>query len=486
VPPTAPLPNTLLSLEARLRDLLGSRCTRSESERERHGRGEGRRDLHRPDLVVFPHSTDEVAAIVRACAEARVPVVPFGAGSSLEGHVAAMHGGVCVDLAGMQRIVRTSVADLDITVEAGVTRRQLVRALEGTGTTFFIDPGADATIGGMLATGASGTTTVRYGTMRENVLGLTVVLADGRVIRTGGRARKSSAGYDLTRLFTGSEGTLGIITEATLRLHPVPDAIAALVVRFDAVDAAVETVVAIQQCALPLARMELLDAITVRSLNAFLDAGLPEAPLLFLEIHAASASARDEQLAAVRELVDAGGGAVHDTAVTETDRHRLWEARHRAFYAGAAARPGADVITTDVCVPISALPACIAETRADLAALGLTPPLVGHVGDGNFHLLLHVRRDDPVESATIDGVVARLTERALRHGGTCTGEHGVGLGKRESLRKEHGAAVEVMRAIKQALDPLGLLNPGKVLPDEAVPAGGVPDTEPGALVVDGS
>ena len=465
----APSPLPAAALEAlwtRLTALLGDRCTRSESERERHGRGEGRREVHRPDLVVFPHSTDEVAEIMRLCSELRVPVVPFGAGSSLEGQVAAMFGGVSIDLTGMNRVVLISAADLDVTVEAGVTRRQLVHALKDTGTTFFIDPGADATIGGMLATGASGTTTVRYGTMRENVLGLTVVLADGRIIRTGGRARKSSAGYDLTRLFVGSEGTLGIITEATLRLHPVPDAIAALVVRFPTVGAAVDAVVAIQQCALPLARMELLDAITAHTLNAFVGSALPEAPLLFLEIHAFSAAARDEQLQAVHELLDGCGGVVHDTATAESDRQRLWDARHKAFYAGAASRPGADVITTDVCVPISALPACIADTRDDLEALGLTPPLVGHVGDGNFPLLLHVDRDDAADVAMIDAFVTRLTARALHYGGTCTGEHGVGYGKRDSLRKEHGDALPVMRAIKQALDPLGLLNPGKILPDD--------------------
>jgi D-lactate dehydrogenase (cytochrome) len=464
--PSPLLAATIEALGTRLTALLGDRCTRSESERDRHGRGEGRREVHRPDFVVFPHSTDEVAEIMRLCSELRVPVVPFGAGSSLEGQVDALFGGVSIDLTGMNRVVRTSAADLDVTVQAGVTRRQLVHALKDTGTTFFVDPGADATIGGMLATGASGTTTVRYGTMRENVLGLTVVLADGRIIRTGGRARKSSAGYDLTRLFVGSEGTLGIITEATLRLHPVPDAIAALVVRFPTVGAAVEAVVAIQQCALPLARMELLDAITVQTLNAFVGADLPEVPLLFLEIHAFSAAACDEQLQAVHELLESCGGVVHDTATAETDRHRLWDARHKAFYAGAAARPGVDVITTDVCVPISSLPACIADTRDDLEALGLAPPLVGHVGDGNFHLLLHVDREDAADVAMIDAVVARLTARTLRYGGTCTGEHGVGYGKRDSLRKEHGDALPVMRAIKLALDPLGLLNPGKILPDD--------------------
>ena len=466
--PTPPSADAIERLAADLGSLLGDRCTRLESERERHTRGEGRRDARPPDLVVFPHSTEEVAAVVAACAARRVPVIPFGAGSSLEGQVAAPLGGVSLDLTHLDRVLRTSVADLDVTVEAGCTRRQLVQALEGTGTTFFIDPGADATIGGMLATGASGTTTVRYGTMRENVLGLTVVLADGRIIRTGGRARKSSAGYDLTRLFVGSEGTLGVITEATLRLHPVPDAILAFVARFDAVDDAVQAVVAMQQWGVPLARLELLDPITVRGLNQFCSLDLPIAPLLFIELHAGSATALVEPEQAVRELVAASGGAVHDTARTETERRRLWDARHQAFYAGAALRPGVDVVTTDVCVPISALPTCIAETRAELAQLGLTPPLVGHVGDGNFHLLLHMNRDDAAEVAVIDAFLGRLTDRALRLGGTCTGEHGIGRGKRDALRKEHGTALGVMQAIKHALDPHGVLNPGKILPDDVI------------------
>jgi D-lactate dehydrogenase (cytochrome) len=468
--PVAPAHDAVPALFEELRTLLGDRCLRSEAERLRHARGEGRRELGLPDLVVYPESTAEVAAVLAACTARRVPVVPFGAGSSLEGQVTAPFGGVSLDLTRMDQLLRLSVDDLDVSVQAGMTRRQLVRALEGTGTTFFIDPGADATIGGMLATGASGTTSVRYGTMRENVLGLTVVLSDGRVIHTGGRARKSSAGYDLTRLFVGSEGTLGVITEATLRLHPVPDAIAALIVRFDAVDDAVQSVVAMQQCALPLARMELLDRITVHRLNVYLGLDLPETPLLFLEVHAASAAARDEQLRAVFDVLDLHRGTVHATAITATDRERLWEARHKAFYAGASARPGVDVITTDVCVPISALPMCIAETRADLEALGMTPPLVGHVGDGNFHLLLHVDTNDMSERARVDGVLLRLTDRALRLGGTCTGEHGIGVGKRESLRKEHGDALAVMHALKYALDPLGILNPGKILPDDSPPS----------------
>lgn len=444
--------------------VVGDRLSTTESERDRHGRGEGRRDVHRPDVVVFPVSTSEVAELMRVCAAHRTPVVPFGAGSSLEGQVNALRGGVSMDLSGMDRILRTSVDDLDVTLQAGVTRQALVRELEGTGTTFFVDPGANATIGGMLATGASGTTSVRYGTMRDNVLGLTVVLADGQVMHTGGRARKSSAGYDLTRLLVGSEGTLGIITEATLRLHPVPDAIAALVVRFDSVEAAVATVVSILQCAIPMARMELLDALTVQTVNAYMGTSLPEAPLLFLEIHAFSEAARDEQLAAVQDLVAEHHGSVHATARTESDRHALWEARHKTFYAGVAARPGTDVITTDVCVPISQLPTCIAATRADLAQHGVQAPLVGHVGDGNFHLLLSVDPANPRERETVQALVVRLTDRALALGGTCSGEHGIGMGKQYALEREHGDALHMMRAIKHAFDPHNLLNPGKVLP----------------------
>lgn len=451
------------ALVLQLTSVVGDRLTRAESELEQHGRGETHLPPAPPDVVVYPETTDEVSAVVRVCAEHEAPIVPYGAGTSLEGHVAAVHGGVCVDLTRMNRILRTSVADMDATVEAGVTRLQLTKALGGSGATFFIDPGADATIGGMAATGASGTTSVRYGTMRENVLGLTVVLADGSVVRTGGRARKSSAGYDITRLMIGSEGTLGIITEVTLRLHPIPDAIAAAVCAFSSVDQAVHAVVALLQCGVPLARIELLDAMTVRAVNALSGLGLPEVPMVFLELHAYSRAAIAEQLAAVEETIGGFEGSVHASATTEEERHRLWEARHNVYYAGLAMRPGARSWTTDVCVPVSELPAIIAATRADLDASGIVAPLVGHVGDGNFHLLMLVHPDRPEDLAAARAANDRLVARALACGGTSTGEHGVGLGKRSSLAKEHGDLLPIMRGIKELLDPRGILNPGKVV-----------------------
>ncbi len=445
-----------------LRAILGDRVSRGESEREQHGRGETHLAPAYPDMVAYPISTEEVSRVVAACAQHCAPIIPFGVGSSLEGQIIARHGGVSIDLTRLNRVVRTSVADLDITVEAGVTRKQLTKSLEGTGATFFIDPGADATIGGMLATGASGTTSVRYGTMRENTLGLTVVMPDGSVVRTGTRARKSSAGYDLTRLFIGSEGTLGIITEATLRLHPVPDAIAAAVCVFESIDAAVDTVVALLQCGVPLARIELLDDVTVRSLNTFRSLGLPEQPAIFLELHAFSDSSIAEQLDLVHEVVHDGNGRVHASATTADDRERLWEARHDVYYAGLAMRPGARSWTTDACVPVSALAQCIRETRADVAASGLLAPLVGHVGDGNFHLLILLEPGNARELELAKGIAMRLTERAVAAGGTCTGEHGIGIGKMPSLVKQHGDLIPLMRAIKRALDPQGLMNPGKM------------------------
>ncbi len=464
MPPGSPtsrirnLPALVYALSA----VVGDRWTRAESELEQHGRGETHLRAAPPDVVVYPESTDEVAALVRVCAAHDAPIIAYGAGSSLEGHVAAVQGGVCLDLTRMNRILRTSVEDMDVTVQAGVTRLQLTKALGGTGATFFVDPGADATLGGMAATGASGTTSVRYGTMRENVLGLTVVLADGSVVRTGGRARKSSAGYDLTRLMIGSEGTLGVITELTLRLHPVPDAIAAAACAFATIDDAVQAVVGLLQCGVPLARIELLDAMTMRSVNALKGLGYPEQPMIFLELHAYSQAAIAEQLVAVREIIDSFGGTVHATATTEDDRHRLWEARHNVYYAGLALRPGARSWTTDVCVPVSQLAQVIAATRDDLDSAGLLAPLVGHVGDGNFHLLMLVDPDDEGMMAQARAANDRLVARALAVGGTCTGEHGIGLGKISSLAKEHGDLLPVMRAIKQALDPRNLMNPGKV------------------------
>lgn len=460
------MPSRIRDLPALLETLssiVGSRWTRAESERLQHGRGETHLPAAPPDVIVYPESTDEVCAIVRACATHDAPVIPYGAGSSLEGHVAAVHGGVTIDLTRMNRILRTSVEDMDVTVEAGVTRLQLTKALGGSGATFFVDPGADATLGGMAATGASGTTSVRYGTMRENVLGLTVVLADGSVVRTGGRARKSSAGYDLTRLMIGSEGTLGVITEVTLRLHPVPDATAAAICAFDSVDEAVHAVVALLQCGVPLARIELLDAMTVQAVNRLSGLGLPECPMIFLEVHAYSASAIAEQLAAVHEIIGHHAGRVHDSATTEEARARLWEARHKVYYAGLAMRPGFRSWTTDVCVPVSQLASVIRDTRTDLESVGIVAPLVGHVGDGNFHLLMLVDPNDESSIAMARAANDRLVARALACGGTCTGEHGVGLGKLSSLAKEHGDLLPAMRAIKQALDPQNLMNPGKVV-----------------------
>ncbi|MGQ0650297.1 MAG: FAD-binding oxidoreductase [Gemmatimonadaceae bacterium] len=462
MPSNAPRIRDVASLVQSLSSIVGDRLTRAESELAQHGRGETHLAPYPPDVVVYPETTDEVSAIVRVCATHDAPVIPYGAGSSLEGHVAAVHGGVSLDLTRMNRIERTSVDDMDVTVQAGVTRLQLTRALGGTGAAFFVDPGADATLGGMVATGASGTTSVRYGTMRESVLGLTVVLADGRVIRTGGRARKSAAGYDLTRLFIGSEGTLGVITEVTLRLHPVPDAIAAAVCAFPSITAAVDAVVALLQSGVSLARIELLDDLTVHAVNAFSGLGYPELPTLFLELHAYSKPAIAEQLDAVRELVAAHEGHVHASATTEDERHRLWEARHAVYFAGLAMRPGARSWTTDVCVPISQLAACIRETREDLQASGVYAPLVGHVGDGNFHLLLLIDPHDAAALARATQVNDRLIDRAIACGGTCTGEHGVGLGKMGSLTKEHGDLLPVMQAIKTALDPRNIMNPGKI------------------------
>jgi D-lactate dehydrogenase (cytochrome) len=450
------------TLAAALSTILGDRWTRVASELELHGRGETHLPAHLPDLVAYPASTEEVSAVVRACADLGVAVVPFGAGTSLEGHVAALEGGVSLDLSRMNRVLRWSVEDMDVTVEAGVTRLQLSRALAGTGATFFVDPGADATIGGMLATGASGTTSVRYGTMRENALALTVVLADGRVVRTGSRARKSSAGYDLTRLFIGSEGTLGVITEATLRIHPVPDAIAAAVCAFPSLELAVGGVVSLLQSGVPLARIELVDDATIGMLNAYCALGYPEAPMIFLELHASSRDALAEQMATAREIVGEHEGAVHATATTEEERFHLWEARHRVYYAGIASRPGARAWTTDVCVPLSNLARCIRETREDAERTGIVAPLVGHVGDGNFHLLLLIDPADPDERARAAGISRRLVDRALALEGTCTGEHGIGIGKMDSLVKEHGDLIPLMRDIKRALDPKGILNPGKI------------------------
>jgi D-lactate dehydrogenase (cytochrome) len=448
----------------RLASRFGTRFSRAEAVRLHHGTDASSLPPMPPDAVVFAENTDEVSDILRLCQESAVPVIPYGTGTSLEGHLHAVRGGICIDLSGMNRVLAIRPEDLDATVETGVTRKQLNAALRDTGLFFPIDPGADASLGGMAATRASGTNAVRYGTMRESVLGMTVVLADGRVIRTGGRARKSSAGYDLTRLIIGSEGTLGIITELTVRLHPIPEAISAAACAFPSIADAVNTVIQTIQLGIPVARIELLDALALRAINRHSKTELREAPTLFFEFHG-SAAGVEEQATLAQEIAAGHGGLDFQWSHRPEDRSRLWQARHDAYYACLGLRPGARSLTTDVCVPISRLADCIGETLADLAESGLTAPLVGHVGDGNFHLLLLTDPNLAEELERARAFSNRLVERAVAMGGTCTGEHGVGLGKRKYLTLEHGAAaLDVMAAIKHALDPADILNPGKILP----------------------
>jgi D-lactate dehydrogenase (cytochrome) len=413
---------------------------------------------------VFPKSTAEVADIVRLCAQRRTPIIPYGTGTSLEGHVGAVRGGVCIDLGGMNRVLEVNADDLDCRVEAGVTRKQLNAHIKDTGLFFPIDPGADASLGGMTATRGSGTMAVRYGTMRENVLGLTVALADGRVIRTGTRARKSSAGYDLTRLFVGSEGTLGVITEVALRLHPVPQAISSAVCAFPSLDAAVRTVIQAIQSGIPVARIELLDDVMMRGINAYAKFDYAEKPTLFFEFHGTDASVA-EQAGMLGDIAREHGGLAFQWATRPEERSKLWQARDNTLYAGMALRPGSRALITDVCVPISRLAECIVETRRDIDASGLIVPIVGHVGDGNFHLLVLVKPGDAAELERAERLNEWLVHRALAMGGTCTGEHGIGSGKIAFLQAEHGDAVDVMRAMKTALDPLNLMNPGKIFAD---------------------
>ena len=455
------LPSGLVS---RLRDLLGERITQSAAACEQHGKDESAHPTAPPDAVAFPESTREVSDIARLCAQDGVPMIAFGVGTSVEGHVQAIHGGLSIDLSRMNRVLEVHTDDLDARVEAGVTRKQLNQHLHGTGLFFPIDPGADATIGGMAATRASGTNAVRYGTMRENVLGLTVVMADGRVIHTGGRARKSSAGYDLTRVFIGSEGTLGIMTEITLRLHPQPEATSAAVCAFPSVDAAVRAVIQTIQLGVPIARCELLDTLTIRSVNRYSKLSLREAPTLFMEFHGTPAGV-EEQARIVQEIARELGGMDFDWATRQEDRNRLWQARHDAYPACRQVRPGSRAFTTDVCVPISRLADCIAATNEDIARASMPVALFGHVGDGNFHLVIPVDESRTEEVKEAEAINQRVVARALEMGGTCTGEHGIGLGKLDYLDVEHGDAMPVMRALKDALDPQGLLNPGKVVRD---------------------
>ena len=447
-----------------LQKLLGERLSMSNSVREQHGRDESFHASAPPEAVAFAECNEEVAEIVRICVQYQKPIIPFGTGTSLEGHVAALQGGVCLDVSGMNQVLEVNENDLDCRVQAGVTRKQLNQHLRNSGLFFPIDPGADASLGGMTATRASGTNAVRYGTMRENVLGLTVVTADGRIIHTGTRARKSSAGYDLTRLFVGSEGTLGIITEVQLRLYGVPEAISAAVCSFETMEGAVNTTISTIQMGIPVARIELLDEVQVDAINRYADFDYALKPTLFFEFHGTEAWVK-EQAEMVKEISTEEGGSDFQWSTREQEKQKLWEARHNAYYAGLALRPGSKGWATDVCVPISRLADCILETRSDIEESGQLVPLVGHVGDGNFHLLFLIDPENEEEELKrYQPLNDRLVERALRMGGTCTGEHGIGSGKIKYMEAEHGDSLDLMRQIKQAFDPDNLMNPGKMLP----------------------
>jgi D-lactate dehydrogenase (cytochrome) len=449
-------------LTRELQARFGDRFTTSAGVREHHGRDESPFAPAPPDAVIFAHSTEEVATVARLCNQYRVPLIPYGAGSSLEGHLLAVSGGVSLDLSQMNRVVAVHAEDLTVTVQPGVTRKQLNQEIKDTGLFFPIDPGADASLGGMCATRASGTNAVRYGTMRENVLALTVVTADGRVIRTGTHARKSSAGYDLTRLFIGSEGTLGVITEVTVRLYPQPEAISAAVCAFPSMGSAVNAVIETIQLGVPIARVEFVDALAIRAINRHDNLSLPEMPHLFFEFHGSESGVK-EQAETVQETAAGHGGQGFEWATRPEDRSRLWNARHTAYFAMLQLKPGCKSVTTDVCVPISRLAACVTETERDLMASALPCPIVGHVGDGNFHVAILVDPDKPEEMAEAETINRRIVERALAMGGTCTGEHGVGLHKMAFLVDEHGEdALDLMRGIKQAFDPNNILNPGKI------------------------
>lgn len=454
--------DTVEGLIAELRETFGERLSTSAAIRERHGKDESWHAAAPPDAVVFAQTTEEVADVVRLCARNKVPVIPFGTGTSLEGHVAALKGGICIDVSQMNQVLRVSPEDLDCTVQAGVTRKQLNEYLRDTGLFFPIDPGADASLGGMVATRASGTNAVRYGTMRENTISLTVVLPDGRIVRTASRARKSSAGYDMTRLFVGSEGTLGIITEVTLRLYGIPESIQAAVCSFPSIDDAVSTVVSTIQAGVPIARIELLDAKQLEAMNKYAKLDYAVAPTLFFEFHGTPRGV-EEQIGMVKEMAEENGGSDFRWAETTEERSQLWKARHEAYYAALAMRPGSVGWATDVCVPISRLSECIAETKRDLDRSDLTSVLLGHVGDGNFHVAFILDPDNPDEFAEADRLNRLMVERAIAMDGTCTGEHGVGSGKMDFLITEHGEGVDVMRQLKMALDPDNIMNPGKIV-----------------------
>jgi D-lactate dehydrogenase (cytochrome) len=445
-----------------LKARFGAQCSTALAVREQHGRDESSFQVPPPAAVVFAESTQDVADAVRLASEHDTPVIPFAVGSSLEGHLLAVQGGISIDVMRMNKVLAVNAEDLTVTVQPGVTRKQVNEEIKSTGLFFPIDPGADASLGGMAATRASGTNAVRYGTMRENVLALEVVTASGEVIRTGTRAKKSSAGYDLTRLFVGSEGTLGVITEVTLRLYPVPEAISAAICSFPSIEAAVRTTIQVIQLGVPIARVELIDHNSVRMVNAHSKLGLREEPMLLMEFHGSPASVK-EQAQTVQEIATEFGGKAFEWAETPEERTRLWTARHNAYFAAVQSRPGCRAISTDTCVPISRLADCLLDSVAEADASGLPYFLVGHVGDGNFHFGYLLDPDDPQERVVAEDLNQKLVARALRLGGTCTGEHGVGLHKMGFLVDEAGAgAVDVMRTIKRALDPKNIMNPGKI------------------------
>jgi D-lactate dehydrogenase (cytochrome) len=457
VPRAVPAP-----MLAALRQRFGERCSTAQAVRDQHGRDESPFPVTPPEVVVFCRSTDEVAAVVSLAAEHAVPVIPFGIGSSLEGHLLAVQGGVSIDLSAMTQVLRVNPEDLTVTVQAGVTREQLNQEVRDQGLFFPIDPGANATIGGMAATRASGTNAVRYGTMRENVLGLTVVTAAGEVIRTGTRARKTSAGYDLTRLFVGSEGTLGVMTEVTLKLYPLPEAVSAAICHFRDVAAAVNATIQTIQMGVPIARCELLDVNAVRAVNAQSRLGLREAPMLLMEFHGSDAGVK-EQAETVQAIAADLGGEDFQWARTPEERTRLWTARHKAYFAGMQMNPGCRTLTTDTCVPISRLAEIIVDSVREADASGLPYYIVGHVGDGNFHLAYLVKDGDAAQRDLAERLSMQMVKRAIALEGTCTGEHGIGLHKMGFLIDEAGAgAVEMMRAIKRTLDPKNIMNPGKI------------------------
>jgi D-lactate dehydrogenase (cytochrome) len=459
-----PLPE---GFTAALQARFGDRCSVAESVRAHHGRDESPYPPMLPDVVVYAQTVDDVVWVARHCHAHGIALIPFGAGSSLEGHLLAVQGGVSLDLSGMNQILDVHAEDFTATVQAGVTRKQLNEALRDTGLFFPIDPGADASLGGMSATRASGTNAVRYGTMRENVMSLKVVTADGRVIETANRARKSSAGYDLTHLFVGSEGTLGIIVEVTVRLYPQPEAVSAAICNFPDLDSAVKSVIEIIQMGIPVARVEFMDTGAVRATNRYSHLTLRESPLLLFEFHGSPASVR-EQAESVQGITHDHGGQDFQWAERPEDRSRLWSARHDAYFAGLQLRPGCRSSTTDVCVPISRLAECVGETARELDQASFPYTIVGHVGDGNFHVLMLLDPDNPAEWAESEQLNQRLVERAIAMQGTCTGEHGVGLHKQAFMRAEHGQdALDVMAAVKAALDPRNILNPGKILPPAA-------------------